>query len=499
MRAMASPPTPTHQVGAGQATPVRVPGSCLSLGMVHVRPPSAVAATPPMGVGGTDGTQSVPTATQERPVRQVRAKPSPMGGAAVESNHGPPLTEARYCPSAGTTSLTAVDDVPMAAHVVARHAAPCRIPVIGARVGALHVAPPSVDTASAPPACPPTLGPCPATAHVSASQDSCPSATTAVGSVPPRTHVAPPSALEADHVPDASWASTTHRRAVRHCTPSTVVAPAGGARTRHRAPPSRVASTSPFPAGPPSPVATQCAASGHETDRSSPGPGGRVWALQRTPPSALWTTTGAPVGSTGPPTRDPTAQQAVVEAHDTARSPAAPGGAGCPTAVGPAGVVPADPEGAEPPPDEHPAARSAVARSTPVVVRCPRVPGRTRGRPMGEAVTGAALYRCAGPPPGWPLRCGEVGRLPFATVGVVDIVLLVAVVTAGVHGLRLGALIQLLTYGGFWVGLTLGALLALVLVPSIHNAAIRTFLTLVLVLGLAVFFGTAGRVLGGWS
>jgi len=78
-------------------------------------------------------------------------------------------------------------------------------------------------------------------------------------------------------------------------------------------------------------------------------------------------------------------------------------------------------------------------------------------------------------------------------------VLLVAVVTAGVHGLRLGALIQLLTYGGFWVGLTLGALLALVLVPSIHNAAIRTFLTLVLVLGLAVFFGTAGRVLGGWS
>jgi len=44
-------------------------------------------------------------------------------------------------------------------------------------------------------------------------------------------------------------------------------------------------------------------------------------------------------------------------------------------------------------------------------------------------------------------------------VDVVDVVLIVVVVAAAIHGLRLGAFVQVLTFGGFFVGLLAGALL----------------------------------------
>ncbi len=81
----------------------------------------------------------------------------------------------------------------------------------------------------------------------------------------------------------------------------------------------------------------------------------------------------------------------------------------------------------------------------------------------------------------------------------VDIVLIVVVVAAAVHGLRLGALVQILTFGGFWIGLVLGALLAILIVSSIHTVALKFVITLALVLGLAVALGVAGRILGSWS
>jgi len=84
-------------------------------------------------------------------------------------------------------------------------------------------------------------------------------------------------------------------------------------------------------------------------------------------------------------------------------------------------------------------------------------------------------------------------------VDVVDGLLIVVVVAAAIHGLRLGAFVQLLTFGGFLIGLLLGALLAVVIVSSIHSHSVKAVITLILVLGMATLFGVGGRILGGWS
>jgi S1-C subfamily serine protease len=81
----------------------------------------------------------------------------------------------------------------------------------------------------------------------------------------------------------------------------------------------------------------------------------------------------------------------------------------------------------------------------------------------------------------------------------VDLVLILLVVAAAVHGLRLGALVQVLTFGGFLLGVILGGLLAVAIGPSIHSQGVRVAVTLLLVLGLAVVLGIAGRIVGGWS
>jgi S1-C subfamily serine protease len=81
----------------------------------------------------------------------------------------------------------------------------------------------------------------------------------------------------------------------------------------------------------------------------------------------------------------------------------------------------------------------------------------------------------------------------------VDLVLLVAVVAAGVHGLRLGALVQVLTFGGFWLGLTLGALLSIALVSTLRPGPVKSVVTLVVVLTAASLLGVGGRIVGGWS
>ena len=82
---------------------------------------------------------------------------------------------------------------------------------------------------------------------------------------------------------------------------------------------------------------------------------------------------------------------------------------------------------------------------------------------------------------------------------VVDALLIVVVVAAAIHGLRLGAFVQVLTFGGFVIGLLFGALLAVAIVSSIHSNTVKFAITLILVLGMAVTVGVGGRVLGGWS
>lgn len=82
---------------------------------------------------------------------------------------------------------------------------------------------------------------------------------------------------------------------------------------------------------------------------------------------------------------------------------------------------------------------------------------------------------------------------------VLDIVLVVLVVLAAVHGLRLGALVQILTFGGFLLGLTIGGLLAVAFARPVHSTTTRDVITLLLVLGLAILLGVAGRILGSWG
>ncbi|HLH27420.1 MAG TPA: hypothetical protein VKW77_00815, partial [Acidimicrobiales bacterium] len=81
-------------------------------------------------------------------------------------------------------------------------------------------------------------------------------------------------------------------------------------------------------------------------------------------------------------------------------------------------------------------------------------------------------------------------------MNLVDLAVLVLLVFAAVHGLRLGAVVQLLSYGGFIGGLFLGALLASVTVRSVQGVSARTFVSLATMLGVAVFLATAGRVAG---
>jgi S1-C subfamily serine protease len=84
-------------------------------------------------------------------------------------------------------------------------------------------------------------------------------------------------------------------------------------------------------------------------------------------------------------------------------------------------------------------------------------------------------------------------------VDVVDIVLALAVIGAAVHGLRLGALVQLFTFGGFLLGMTGGALLSVVVIKSVHTPGVRAIITVVLVLGLAMLVGIVGRLGGMWA
>jgi S1-C subfamily serine protease len=78
----------------------------------------------------------------------------------------------------------------------------------------------------------------------------------------------------------------------------------------------------------------------------------------------------------------------------------------------------------------------------------------------------------------------------------VDVVLLVLVAIAGIHGLRLGAAIQVLSFGGFWLGLFIGALLVPSLVGLVHTTASKTIIAAVVIFGMAGIVGGVGRFLG---
>ena len=70
---------------------------------------------------------------------------------------------------------------------------------------------------------------------------------------------------------------------------------------------------------------------------------------------------------------------------------------------------------------------------------------------------------------------------------------------AAVHGLRLGALVQLFTFGGFWLGFLLGTVIWVPLFHTSHDDVTRSVFIVSLVLLTACGLGYAGRVIGSWS
>ncbi len=83
-------------------------------------------------------------------------------------------------------------------------------------------------------------------------------------------------------------------------------------------------------------------------------------------------------------------------------------------------------------------------------------------------------------------------------MNLVDVAVVAVVVLAAIQGLRLGAVVQVLTYGGFLVGLYLGALAASLTVRWVHTSSARTVVALATMVGIAVCCGVAGRLLGGF-
>jgi S1-C subfamily serine protease len=81
----------------------------------------------------------------------------------------------------------------------------------------------------------------------------------------------------------------------------------------------------------------------------------------------------------------------------------------------------------------------------------------------------------------------------------VDLLIIGLMVLAAVHGLRLGAIVQILTFGGFFLGFLLGTIVWVPLLSGGHGDITRSVLVVSLVLFTACLLGYAGRVIGTWS
>ena len=78
----------------------------------------------------------------------------------------------------------------------------------------------------------------------------------------------------------------------------------------------------------------------------------------------------------------------------------------------------------------------------------------------------------------------------------VDIVLLILVGLSAANGLRQGAVVQLLSYGGFWFGLFIGVLLTPPIASITSSRYSRAVIAIIVVLGAASALGAIGRVVG---
>ena len=81
-------------------------------------------------------------------------------------------------------------------------------------------------------------------------------------------------------------------------------------------------------------------------------------------------------------------------------------------------------------------------------------------------------------------------------MNIVDLVVVVVVALAAIRGLRLGAIVQVLSYGGLLLGLYFGARLASVTVRWVQSQPARGSVALVTMLGAATIGAVAGRIAG---
>ncbi len=81
----------------------------------------------------------------------------------------------------------------------------------------------------------------------------------------------------------------------------------------------------------------------------------------------------------------------------------------------------------------------------------------------------------------------------------VDLVLLALVAFSAIQGMRLGATMQIFSFGGFWLGLFLGALLVPHVIGIVHGNLARTLLAVVVIFGTAGVLSALGRFVGARS
>ncbi|HXX88860.1 MAG TPA: MarP family serine protease [Acidimicrobiales bacterium] len=81
----------------------------------------------------------------------------------------------------------------------------------------------------------------------------------------------------------------------------------------------------------------------------------------------------------------------------------------------------------------------------------------------------------------------------------VDLVLLALVALSAVQGMRLGATMQVFSFGGFWLGLFVGALIVPHVMRFAHGNVSRALVAAVVIFGTAGILSTAGRYIGARS
>ena len=422
---------------------------------------------PPDGTGESWPTQSVPTTTQTLGSGHATPKASSLVTATGTSCQvAPPSRLARSWPPAGTNPVMAVDGVPTATQIPVAQVTSRRIPTPVGNALPVHNAPPSRLSAIAPAPCPGLVGTAPVARQTEALGQVTPAGDIPEGRAPPRIQVAPwslltalhdvlPSVAQGDALPLAGavhgdHGGSTSRALSEHPVPAAVI----GGDDRARAPATPTATQSP------SADAAHRGEHGHRARHRLRRPvrpavvggvdGRRHPGAQPDGPAVV----GVPACDGGDAGHG--SGSGLADGDDRGRVAVVPRRRARPALWAWPATVPKGEEHRQAA-DPHPWAGRPVSHRS-LHEADPPWSGRN-----------STLREC------W-VPCGSVRALvgyPRRAVDWVDLVLLVAVVAAGVQGLRLGALVQVFTFGGFWLGLILGTLLSIALVSSLRPGPVE--------------------------